>query len=69
MTQDIHGNILKEGEFVYALTSARVGVQYKRLFAATVVETTSTSKAKVNCHETNRIVSLTSQSLIKPQDY
>lgn len=62
---DIHGNVVKEGDNVYALTSARVGTQYKRLFWA-LVEEVSENKCVVFCYESKRRVSLTSASIIKP---
>lgn len=67
--QDIHGNILEEGDMVYALTSSRVGVKYKRLFYSEVIESDpDKNTCKVKCFETGRVVSLTEASIIKPLD-
>lgn len=62
---DIHGNIVQEGDFVYALTTPHASSKYKRLFYSKVEEV-SKGKCVVFCYETERKVSLTRASIIKP---
>lgn len=61
---DIHGNIIKEGDTAYVLTSARRGIKYKRLFASVLIKDKSDSCGLFKCNENGREVSVTSCSVV-----
>lgn len=63
---DIHHNMLKVGDRVYALTTIHAGSQAKRLSYSEVIEIGR--YIRVKCFETGREVNLGSNSVVKPLD-
>jgi hypothetical protein len=66
---DIHGNPIEEGQSVYILTTPRSGSKYKRLFYGVAVDVpVNKETGKFRCYENQRVVSVTSSSIIVPME-
>lgn len=63
---DIHDNLIFAGDFVYVVTTPRVGSKSKRLFNAEVLSISKHGKFTVRCLENGREVNVFSPSVIKP---